>query len=160
MAFSCFLFGLNESPALFPSCTIVPSMQRPGRQEEHNLLDSSGKKQHFSLLLTPERTTLKGFKATCCDQVIKHKKPQPAKTIFKSKPQSKPQGKAQSKPFNWHKSPQYVKLRFFASPDTVLLIFLTSCALFLGLRNQVRQLLQLYVLQQEVLQLLRASWRT
>lgn len=44
MTFSCFLFGLNESLALSPSCTTVPSMQRAGRQKELSLLASPGKK--------------------------------------------------------------------------------------------------------------------
>lgn len=78
MTISCFLFGLNESLSLSPSCTTVPSMQRAGRQEELSLLASPGKKQYFSLLLTPEGTSPRGFKATCCEQVIKNqKKPQP-----------------------------------------------------------------------------------
>lgn len=74
MTFSCFLFGLNEGLALFPSCTTVPSMQRAERQEELSLLASPGNERYFSLLLTPERTSPKGFKAPCCGWFIKKKK--------------------------------------------------------------------------------------
>lgn len=48
---------------------------------------------------------------------------------------TKPQSKAQSKPFKWHKSPQYIKLRIFTALYTVLLVFLTSCALFLDSKS-------------------------
>lgn len=86
MAFSCFLFGLNESLALFPSRTNVLSMQRAGRQEELSLLASPGKKQYFPLLLTPERTSPRGFKAACCDQVIKKPQPTNQKILKKQTP--------------------------------------------------------------------------
>lgn len=125
MTFSCFLFGLNEGLALFPSCTTVPSTQRTERQEELSLLTSPGNEQYFSLLLTPERTRPRGFKAPCCEWFIKKK----------TKQKNKPQSKAQSKPFNWHKRLQYIKLRFFTALYTVLLVFLTCCALFLDSKS-------------------------